>query len=88
MFTIKQKPLILGDLKKPMTKAAFHIFNFPDFTGPNNYVAEHKTETQQKSRLIKRAVLKAGGWTVSISSLPEGSLPGAKTGYLMTHFGE
>ncbi len=74
-----------------ITSATFHLFNFPEFISPDDFLLT-KVNTPNKSSLrCGRVVLKASGWTITIGANDRtGDLVKAlkaKGGFVITHAG-
>ena len=72
--------------------AKFHLFNFPKFSGPDNYIITSDTQTRHISTACGRAILKADGWVVTIAATDKTDdlckALEAQGGYAITHMGE
>lgn len=75
-----------------ITTATFHVFNFPEFRGPDDYILITGSPPQQGMKGCGRAILKAGGWRIVIAATDrtDGLAKQLKTqgGYVITHVGE
>jgi hypothetical protein len=75
-----------------ISTATFHLFNFPDFHGPDNYVLLSGEPPLQGSRSCGRAVLNADGWTISIAATDQTHRLVKELkehgGYVITHMGQ
>jgi hypothetical protein len=75
-----------------ISTATFHLFNFPEFRGSDNYVLQTGEPPLQGFKTCGRAILKADGWIVTIAATNrtddlEKQLR-AKGGYVITHIGQ
>lgn len=75
-----------------ISAVTFHLFNFPDFLGPEDYTLSTKNEVSQMFRRCGRVVLRANGWTVTIAATDRTKevtdALKAKGGYVVTHMGQ
>ncbi len=51
-----------------ISAVTFHLFNFPDFNGPESYILLSGNPPHQGVRRLGRSVLKANGWVVTIAA--------------------
>jgi hypothetical protein len=75
-----------------ISAVTFHLFNFPDFLGPEDYTLATKDEVSETFLRCGRVVLRAGGWTVTIAATDQtkeltDGLKG-QGGYVLTHAGK
>lgn len=75
-----------------ISTATFHLFNFPDFRGPESYVLRTGEPPLQGFKTCGRAILKADGWIITIAATDrtddlEKKLK-AQGGYAITHVGQ
>jgi hypothetical protein len=75
-----------------ISAVTFHLFNFPDFLGPEDYTLTTKDEVSQTFRRCGRVVLRADGWTVTIAATHRTKelmdALKAQGGYVLTHMGQ
>jgi len=75
-----------------ISRVRFHVFNFPEFSGPDDYALVTGTPPRQGWHRCGRAILKADGWSITIvathrtRNLSKGLR--AQGGYVLTHAGE
>lgn len=74
-----------------ISTATFHLFNFPDFRGPESYVLRTGEPPLQEFKTCGRAILKADGWIITIAATDrtdelEKQLK-SQGGYVITHMG-
>lgn len=74
-----------------ISTATFHLFNFPDFRGPEDYVLRTGEPPLQGARTCGRVVLSADGWHITIAATDrtDDLVKGLKAqgGYAVTHMG-
>lgn len=74
-----------------IVKVTFHVFNFPDFKGPDDYVLLSGDPPRQGARGCGRTILRADGWTIEITELRKTDelVKGLKDqgGFVITHVG-
>jgi hypothetical protein len=75
-----------------ISRVRFHLFNFPDFHGPDDYALVIGMEPRPGWQRCGRVTLKADGWSITIVAthqtrdLSQGLR--AQGGYVLTHAGE
>lgn len=74
-----------------LVECVFHLFNFPDFFGPEDYAITTGQPPHQGWIRCGRVVLKADGWTVTIAGT-DGTQDRSKAlrnngGFIITHMG-
>jgi hypothetical protein len=71
--------------------ATFHLFNFPKFHGPDDYLITWGDNARGGAKLCGRIVLRADGWVITIAAMDKtGDLCNAldrEGGYIVTHMG-
>jgi hypothetical protein len=74
-----------------ISTATFHLFNFPDFYGAENYILRTGEPPLQGAKTCGRVVLKADGWNITVAATDRtDSLTKAlkaQGGYVITHMG-
>lgn len=75
-----------------IAEAAFHLFNFPDFHGPMDYVIKTAAGNQSGQRRCGGVVLNADGWTITIAGTDK-TTEACKVlkeygGFIITHMGK
>ena len=74
-----------------ISTATFHLFNFPDFHGPESYILTTGEPPLQGLRLCGRLVLKADGWSITVAATERtdslAKALKAQGGYVITHVG-
>ena len=92
VFLPKSSGVTVTPRSNSIAAVTFHVFNFPDFLGPEDYTLTSNNEVNQTFRRCGRVVLRAGGWTVTIAAtdrtkeLTDGLK--AQGGYVITHTGQ
>jgi hypothetical protein len=75
-----------------ISSATFHLFNFPDFFGPDDYIFKYGTPPLEGRKVCGRSVLRADGWTITIAAtVKTDELCKAldrEGGYVITHVGQ
>ena len=75
-----------------ISSAVFHLFNFPKFHGPEDYVLTRGAPPYQASTLCDRSVLKGDGWSITIAATDKTDevckALAAQGGYVVTHMGD
>jgi hypothetical protein len=75
-----------------ISRVTFHLFNFPDFLGPEDYTLTTKNEESQAFQRCGRVVLQGGGWTVIIAATDRTkeltNALKAQAGYVLTYMGQ
>ena len=76
---------------KDVSTAVFHLLNFPDFLGREDYVLVIGEPPQQASKRCGQVVLKAGGWVITLAATDDTDERvrklKAEGGYFITHVG-
>lgn len=74
-----------------LTTATFHLFNFPEFHGPEDYNLTTGASPHRKWKRCGRAILKADGWNITIAATDRTAdlckALGAQGGFMITHMG-
>lgn len=74
-----------------ISTATFHLFNFPDFNGPDDYILVTGEPPLQGAKRCGRALLKADGWNIIIAATDRTDSLTKKLkhqgGYALTHMG-
>lgn len=77
---------------KNISSATFHLFNFPDFFGPDDYIFRFGTPPLQGAKRCGRSLLQADGWTITIAATNKTDelckALNREGGYVVTHVGE
>jgi hypothetical protein len=75
-----------------ISTAIFHLFNFPDFVGPEQYVLVSGKPPLCSYEVVGRSVLKGGGWIITIAGTDKTDAQckalEEQGGYVITHMGE
>jgi hypothetical protein len=91
-FTPRTSVVTVMPKSESISRATFHLFNFPDFFGPDDYVLTEGGPPRQGWRRCGRAVLMADGWTITIAATDKTDdlckALDAQGGYVVTHMGE
>ncbi len=91
VFTPCRSPVTVTPPSGALSHATFHLFNFPNFFGPDDYILMTGEPPLQGAQVCGRAVLNGAGWNVNIAANEQtGHLEKmlkAKGGYVITHVG-
>lgn len=75
-----------------ISSVIFHLFNFPDFHGPDSYIFKYGTPPLQGAKVCGRTVFQADGWTITIAATDKTDelckMLDREGGYVITHVGE
>jgi hypothetical protein len=75
-----------------ISTATFHLFNFPDFNGPEDYILVTGELPLQSAKVCGRVVIKAEGWSIIIAATDQTDSLTKKLdrqgGYVLTHMGQ
>lgn len=92
VFLPKKSGVTVTPPSNSILLVTLHLFNFPDFFGPEDYILATKDKVDQTLRRCGRVVLRAGGWTVSIAATGRTKALTdalkAQGGYVLTHMGQ
>ena len=92
VFVPKKSVVTATKPSRSLDEAVFHLFNFPDFLGPTDYVIETCVGNQSTQRRCGRVVLKAEGWTVTIAGFDKTADASKQLkeqgGFIITHMGK
>ena len=91
VFTPTRTPVLMTQPSTKIVSAKFHLFNAPDFYGPENYVLLIGEPPNQGGKGCGCVTLKASGWKITIAATDQTddltkSLK-ANGGYVITHMG-
>jgi hypothetical protein len=90
VFRPHSSVITLTPHRDDLTNATFHVFNLPDFHGPDDYLIVGSDSNDALDR-CGRAILKANGWKVTVAGFKAtGGLEQALRahgGYVITHMG-
>ena len=67
----KRSPIDARSSSDGIARAVFHLFNFPEFRGPEDYSLEWRSGTRQRPTRCGRAILRSVGWTVTVAATQE-----------------
>jgi len=91
-FTPKRSPVTIGSSSEAMFTAVFHLFNFPDFCGPDDYILLSGEPPHHGMKRCGRIVLKGDGWNITIAAFDKTSdfvkSLREQGGYIITHAGK
>jgi len=91
-FTPTGSPITVTPRPGPLSTVMFHLFNFPDFVGPQDYALTSGEPPNQGVMRCGRVVLEAGGWRITIAATNKtGGLVKSlreQGGYVITHVGK
>jgi hypothetical protein len=91
VFSPKVSPAIVTSPSNAISTSIFHLFNFPAFIGPQDYVLATVEPLRRVLQHCGRIELKAGGWKITIAATDQtGRLTkalDAQGGYVITHMG-
>lgn len=88
VFLPRDSVVTVTPATKDLLSAQFHLFNFPDFCGPESYILK----AAGGWRVCGRTSLRAEGWNITIAATDktDGLCEALKSegGYVVTHVGE
>jgi hypothetical protein len=92
VFCPTQSGITVTQPSAAISTATFHLFNFPAFLGPENYILKTGSPPLRGFTTCGRAVLKADGWIITIAATDrtddlEEELK-AQGGHVITHVGQ
>jgi hypothetical protein len=92
VFTPTKTPVLVTQPSNAIVTAKFHLFNAPDFYGPENYVLVLGEPPYEGGKGCGRVTLKADSWKITIAATEHTdklieSLK-SKGGYAITHMGQ
>jgi hypothetical protein len=89
VFLPKRSGVTVTPRSNSISLVTLHLFNFPDFLGPEDYTLTTNEEVSQAFRRCGRVLLRAGGWTVTIAATDRTKeltdALKAQGGYVLTH---
>jgi hypothetical protein len=89
VFHPRHLPITVMTPSTVISTAKVHLFNVPDFFGPENYILITGEPPLEGGRTCGRTVLRADGWSIAIvaTDQTEGLIKSLKAegGYAMTH---
>ena len=92
IFEPKTSVVTVTPESNKITRATFHLFNFPEFSGPDDYILNTGTPPTSGVKVCGQAILKADGWVVTIAAADKTDdvckAIAAQGGYAITHVGE
>jgi hypothetical protein len=92
VFEPKEPILTVTSQPNSLCSVVFHLFNFPDFAGPDDYTLIFGERPPGGFKRCGRAVLKAGGWSITIAATEKtDSLVKSlqqQGGFIVTHMGK
>ncbi len=84
-------PLSLAPASTALVSAKFHVFNCPDFHGPEDYCITVKDDSHETSIRCGRAILRSAGWIITIAGTDHTrklcKQLDESGGYVITHVG-
>ena len=90
-FMPKRSLITTTPRAESLSTVVFHLFNFPDFLGPDDYSLTSGEPPFQGVKRCGRVILKAGGWSITIEATDKtDSLVKSlqrEGGYVITHMG-
>jgi hypothetical protein len=91
-FTPTRSGVVVTPPSNAISKATFHLFNFPDFSGPEDYILLTGEPPLQGAKACGRAVLRADGWEITVAAHERtDSLTDelkSQGGYVIMHIGQ
>lgn len=91
VFVPKTSGVMVTPPSNAISTVTFHLFNFPDFTGPEDYILMTGEPLRQGGQMCGRVVLKADGWNITVAATDRtDNLTKAlksQGGYALTHMG-
>jgi hypothetical protein len=92
VFLPKRSGVTITPASNSISLVTFHLFNFADFFGPEDYTLTTTDEVSQNFRRCGRVILRADGWTIAIVAKGEtkelADALSAQGGYVLTHMGQ
>lgn len=92
VFTPRKSLVKMFDGQKSISKVVFHIYNFPDFNGSDDYILTLGTPPRQGAKRCGRIIFKAANWRITIAAtdMTDDLFKSLKNegGYVITHMGE
>ncbi|MCX7428720.1 MAG: hypothetical protein NTW96_24220 [Planctomycetia bacterium] len=91
LFSPTRSPVAVTPPSNCISSVTFHLFNFPDFRGPDNYTLTTGSPPYQGGRTCGRVVLKANGWEITVAATDQTDVLTKalkrQGGYVITHMG-
>jgi len=91
VFQPARSAVVVTAPSNAISTATFHLFNFPDFFGPENYILMTGSPPLQGMKGCGRVVLKADGWNITVAATEQTDrltkALKAQGGYVLTHMG-
>jgi len=91
VFRPRESGVVVTLPSSAISTATFHLFNFPDFNGPEDYILTTGSPPLQGARGCGRVVLKADGWSITVAATDRTDrltkALKAQGGYVLTHVG-
>ena len=92
VFLPRKSAITVTARSNAISTVTFHLFNFPKFSGPEDYILATGKPSLQGAKACGRVVLKAYGWKITFAATDrtdtiEKSLE-AQGGYALTHMGQ
>jgi hypothetical protein len=92
VFLAKKSGFEVTSASNSISTVTFHLFNFPDFLGPEDYILTTTDSVNRTSKRCDRIVLQSGDWRVTIAATDQTDklTKAFKTrgGYALTHMGQ
>ena len=92
VFCPKRSAITVTPQASALSTATFHLFNFPEFRGPEDYILRTGEPPREGCRSCGCVVLKADGWRITVAATDQtGNLVKslrAQGGYALTHMGQ
>lgn len=90
-FSPKRSVAAVTPFPKGISYAVFHVFNFPDFNGPQDYSLTLGKPPRQGWKLCGRVTLVGDGWAVTVAATDKTDdlckALGRQGGFAITHMG-
>ena len=92
VFSPTRSGITVTQPSSTISKAIFHLFNFPDFWAPDDNSLGTTQSPVQREKKCRRVVMNADGWKITIAGTDQtydlGKQLDAHGGYVITHLGE
>jgi hypothetical protein len=90
-FVPKSSVVTVTPKSDKIKRATFHLFNFPKFSGPDDYISITGTPPHSCMKTCGHAILKADGWVVTIAAMDRTDdmceALNRQGGFVITHMG-
>lgn len=91
VFRPRKSGVVVTLPSNAISTVTFHLFNFPDFNGPEDYILITGSPPLQAEKACGRIVVKADGWNITVAATEQTDrltkALEAHGGYVLTHVG-